>query len=75
MAAPIPFAVDSTVATEAIRAAQIAANRLINSGDARFGSASVGRNPDSSVAGRRFYDDMKAAALRLASLQELANTR
>lgn len=70
--APIPFATDSAAATDAIRAAQGAARRLGKSGDARFGSASVGRNPDSSIAGRRFYDDIKTAAQRLASLQELA---
>ena len=50
---------DESVA-EAERAVKAAVRRLSNSGEARFASASVGCNPDTSLAGRRFVDDLEA---------------
>jgi hypothetical protein len=42
--------------------------RLANSGEARFGSVSVGRHPDSSQAGERFCDDLETLRQRAAEL-------
>jgi len=69
--APVPHQSDAAPVSHAIRAAQSAGRRLSNSGEARFGSARVGRDPDSSHAGKRFNRDLDAAQRRLAELREL----
>jgi DNA-binding IclR family transcriptional regulator len=71
LAAPVPHPDDPVAFAEAIRAARSAGMRLGDSGEARLGSVGVGRHPDSSLAGRRFPDDLDSAHLRLAELQEL----
>ena len=45
-----------------------AVRRLANSGEARFGSVSVGRLPHSSLAGERFCDDLKVLRQRTEEL-------
>jgi hypothetical protein len=45
-----------------------AVRRLANSGEARFGSVSVGRLPDSSLAGERFCNDLEALRQRTEEL-------
>jgi hypothetical protein len=72
LTAPVPHPDDPAVVAEAIRAARSAGLRLGDSGEARLGSASVGRHPDSSLAGRRFYNDLELAQHRLVELRELA---
>jgi hypothetical protein len=57
---------------EAIRAVRNAVRRLANSGEARFGSAAVGREPDSSIDGRRFCDDLEVLGHRLQVLRGLS---
>jgi hypothetical protein len=42
--------------TESIRLAHLAVRRLANSGEARLCSPQTTRHPDSSEAGRRFYE-------------------
>jgi hypothetical protein len=42
-----------------VRRAKNIVRRLGNAGEARFGSYSVGRAPDSSTAGKRFHRDLK----------------
>lgn len=69
--APAPYSDDPTSVSQAILAAQSAGRRLGNSGQARFASASVGRHPDSSQAGERFYGDMDAVRDRVAELRTL----
>jgi phosphatidylserine/phosphatidylglycerophosphate/cardiolipin synthase-like enzyme len=66
---------DSLQIVEAVRAARSAVRRLANSGEARFDSASVGRDPDSSNSGRRFYDDLERLHHRLALLRGLEQRR
>jgi len=44
---------------EGSRAVRSHVRRLANSGEARLHSAMVGRLPDSSLAGRRFDDDLE----------------
>jgi hypothetical protein len=70
-AATVPPPDDTSSVSRAIRRAQSAGRRLGNSGEARFGSAGMRRNPDSSWAGKRFYADLEAARRRLAELREL----
>jgi hypothetical protein len=70
-AAPVPHTNDSASVSRAIRAAQSAGGRLGNSGEARFGSTKVGRHPDSSLDGARFYGDLDAASQCLAELRRL----
>jgi hypothetical protein len=69
--APLPHPSDSASVPEAIRAAHSAGGRLGNSGEARFGSVSVGRCPDSSRAGKRFYADLDSVLQRLTAMQKL----
>jgi hypothetical protein len=70
-ASPEPHPGDAAPVSRAVRAARRAGSRLGNSGEARFGSAGVGRHPDSSRAGERFYGDLEATRRRLAELREL----
>jgi hypothetical protein len=67
LSAPEPR-LDDEVA-HATKAVRNAVRRLANSGEARFGSASVGRDPNSSLAGNRFYDDLEAVNRRLDVLR------
>src|SRR5262245_45903391 len=67
-----PIAPTST-ASEAMLAANSAVRRLADSGDARCASASVGRKPDSSLAGRRFNDDVERVMKCLKRLRELSH--
>ena len=55
-----------------LRAAANVVRRLGNAGDARFESYGVGRNPDSSYAGKRFHSDLKKAHRILKSLLTLS---
>jgi len=61
----------SQAASEVIRAAHSDVRRLANSGEARMWAK---RDPDSSLVGRRFYDDLDAAQARLAKLRSLIQT-
>jgi hypothetical protein len=71
LCAPVPHADHPASVVEAIREARSAGLRLGDSGEARLGSVSVGRDPDSSLAGARFYDDFDSAARSLAKLREV----
>ena len=73
--APVPHSDDSASVSQAILAAQSAGRRLGNSGEARFRSASVGRHPDSSQAGERFYGDMDAVRDRFEELRKLIQAK
>jgi hypothetical protein len=73
LTAPAPLPDDPAPVAGAIRAARSAGLRLGYSGEARLGSAGVGRHPDSSLAGRRFYGDLDAAEWCLAKLHELSH--
>lgn len=68
---PVPHLDDPAKLNQAILAAQSAGRRLGNSGEARFGSASVGRQPDSSLDGQRFLDDLRRAQQCFAELQAI----
>ena len=69
--APTPEGSDPPRVAHAIRAAQNAARRLADSGNARLGAAGVARHPNSSIAGRRFYADLATAKARLEELRRL----
>jgi|SRR5262245_2564148 len=71
LTAPVPHPDDPAPVAKAIRAARSAGMRLGDSGEARLGSARVGRQPDSSLAGRRFCDDLDSVKQRLSALREL----
>jgi hypothetical protein len=71
LAAPVPHHDDPAAVVDAMCKAQSAGLRLGNSGEARFRSASVGRHPDSSLDGRRFYDDLDSAGQCLVELHDL----
>jgi hypothetical protein len=73
LSAPTPRLGDDVL--ESLRAVLSAARRLGNSVEARFGSASVGRDPDSSLAGRRFRDDLEGVHRRLEILHGLRQRR
>src|SRR5262249_11268299 len=61
---------DAAAVTESIRLAHRVVRRLANSGEARLCSLSTSRHPDSSIAGRRFYEDLESAHERFAELRE-----
>jgi hypothetical protein len=56
-----------------LRRARNIARRLGSAGDARFGSYNVGRDPDSSTAGKRFHQDLNAAHEVLRELETLCD--
>jgi len=60
----------SEATVEAIQAARNAVRRLANSGEARFASASHGSDPNSSLAGRRFDDDLETMHRRFEVLRD-----
>jgi hypothetical protein len=70
-AAADPEAVDDPGIRNAIRLAKNIASRLGDSGAARLGLASGGRDPSSSKVGSKFSDDLKMAHQRLAHLKSL----
>jgi hypothetical protein len=57
---------------DALLAARSAVRRLADSGEARCVTASAGRKPDSSHAGRRFRDDVERVEKCLKRLREIA---
>jgi hypothetical protein len=71
LASPEARPSDSDSTIEEIRRAHKVARRLGNSGEARFGSYGVGREPRSSIDGRRFFEDIEMAEARLRALAAL----